>query len=129
MTVISAPQRATCWAISGSPRWPQILHHTITLTLAASACPKVIGSDPCFRRSLAIIGPMPFDLTDDDRADLARFLREAIEADSYPLSPRVRRLKALLAKIDPLHAPAVTPLPPPKPPGQPSMVLAKKRRR
>lgn len=27
------------------------------------------------------------NLTDDDRADLARFLRHAIEADRYPLSP------------------------------------------
>ena len=39
---------------------------------------------------------MSENLTDDDRADLARFLREAIEADRYPLSPRVRRLKELL---------------------------------
>jgi hypothetical protein len=44
------------------------------------------------------------------------------------LSPRVRRLKALLATLDP--ALAVTPLlPRPKPPGQPSLVLAKRRRR
>jgi hypothetical protein len=28
-------------------------------------------------------------LTEEHRADLARFLREAIEADRYPLSPRV----------------------------------------
>jgi len=67
------------------------------------------------------------NLTDDDRADLARCLREAIAAD--PLSPRVRRLKALLAKIDPAPASAAVPLPPPKPPGQPSLVLTKKRRR
>jgi hypothetical protein len=58
---------------------------------------------------------MTRNLTDQDRADLARFLREAIEADRYPLSPRVRRLKELLAKVDP--APAVTPYPAPKPPG------------
>jgi hypothetical protein len=68
------------------------------------------------------------NLTDDDRADLARFLREAINTDPYPLSPRVRRLKALLAKIDPAPASAVVPLPP-KPPGRPSAALAKKRRR
>jgi hypothetical protein len=69
-------------------------------------------------------------LTPQDRADLARFLREAIEADRYPLSPRVRRLKELLAKIDPAPAPAVvTPLPAPRPPGEPSMVLAKGKRR
>jgi hypothetical protein len=56
------------------------------------------------------------NLTDDDRADLARFLREAIEADRYPLSPRVRRLKALLAKLDPSPVPVVEPLPPPRQP-------------
>ena len=64
------------------------------------------------------------NLTDNDRADLARFLVER-----YPLSPRVPRLNALLAKIDPSAAPAAATLPPPKPPGQPSMVLAKKRQR
>jgi len=48
-------------------------------------------------------------ITDQDRADLARFLREAIEADRFPLSPRVRRLKELLAKIDPAPAPAGPP--------------------
>jgi hypothetical protein len=69
------------------------------------------------------------NLTDQDRADLARFLREAIEADRYPLSPRVRRLKELLAKVDPAPAPAVTPCLAPKPPRQPSMVLAKRRGR
>jgi hypothetical protein len=72
---------------------------------------------------------MTTNLDPQDRADLARFLREAIEADRYPLSPRVRRLKELLAKIDPAPAPAVTPHPAPKPPGQPSMVLAKGKRR
>jgi len=32
---------------------------------------------------------------------LARLLREAIEADRYPMSPRVRWLKALPAKLRP----------------------------
>jgi hypothetical protein len=72
---------------------------------------------------------MATNLTDQDRADLARFLREAIEPDRYPLSPRVRRLKELLAKVDPTTAPAMTPYPAPKPPGEPSHLLAKKRRR
>jgi hypothetical protein len=71
---------------------------------------------------------MTTNLDPEDRADLARFLREAIEADRYPLSPRVRRLKELLAKVDPAPAPAVTPHPAPRPPGQPSMVLAKRQR-
>jgi hypothetical protein len=39
---------------------------------------------------------MTTNLDPQDRADLARFLREAIEADRFPLSPRV-----LLAKVDP----------------------------
>jgi hypothetical protein len=65
----------------------------------------------------------PPNLTDNDRADLARFL-----VDRYPLSPRVRSFKAILAKLDP-PAPRSEPIPPPKPPGERSMTLAKKRRR
>ena len=40
------------------------------------------------------------DLTDDDKAALAVLLREAIERDRFPLSPRVRSFKAILAKLD-----------------------------
>jgi hypothetical protein len=72
---------------------------------------------------------MTTNLDPQDRADLARFLREAIDADRFPLSLRVRRLKELLAKIDPAPAPAVMPYPAPKPIGEPSMVLAKRRGR
>jgi hypothetical protein len=69
------------------------------------------------------------NFTDEDRADLARFLREAIEADRFPFSPRVKLLKVLLAKFETAPAPAVTPLPPPKAPGERSAVLGKKQRR
>jgi hypothetical protein len=62
------------------------------------------------------------NLTDNDRADLARFL-----VDRYPLSPHAGRFKALLEKIDPPPAPTVVPFP--KPPGERSAVLAKKRQR
>jgi hypothetical protein len=72
---------------------------------------------------------MNTNLDPQDRADLARFLREAIEADRWPLSPRVRRLKELLAKIDPTPSVGVTPYPAPKPTERPSFALAKKRRR
>src|ERR1700741_4537452 len=62
-------------------------------------------------RNITIFPPaMHTNLDPKDRADLARFLREAIEADRYPLSPRVRRLKELLAKVDPGPPPAVTPV-------------------
>jgi hypothetical protein len=66
------------------------------------------------------------NLTDKERANLVRFLREALKADRYPLSPRMRRLKALLAKLAP---PPPRSEPPPKPPGERSVVLTKKRRR
>ena len=68
------------------------------------------------------------DLADDDKAILAALLRETIAADRFPLSPRVRSLKAILAKLDP-PAPRSEPIPPPKPPGERSVVLARKRRR
>jgi hypothetical protein len=56
-------------------------------------------ADSLLSRPVPIFGVV-MNLTDNDRADLARFL-----VDRYPLSPRVRWLKALLAKIDPLPAP------------------------
>jgi hypothetical protein len=60
------------------------------------------------------------NLTDADRAELARILLQLIDADRYPLSPRVRRWKELLAKLDPpsvpqpLQSPKSQPWPPPK---------------
>ena len=72
---------------------------------------------------------MTQNLTDQDRADLVRFLRDAIDADRYPFSPRVRRLKELLAKIDPTPAPVVTPYPAPKRSERPSFALKKKQLR
>ena len=44
---------------------------------------------------------MPAHLTDQDRAELARILRDVIEADRYPFSPKVRHWKELLSKLDP----------------------------
>jgi hypothetical protein len=55
---------------------------------------------------------MILDLTDEETEVLARLLRRTINGDPYPLSPRVRTLKAILAKIQP--EPAHAPLPPPK---------------
>jgi hypothetical protein len=63
--------------------------------------PLIWGRAPCGKRTL-VDPPLPqplhyiatvMTLTDDDRAELARFLRDAIEADRYPLSPRARQLK------------------------------------
>jgi hypothetical protein len=41
------------------------------------------------------------DQTDADKAVLIELLRETIERDRFPLSPRIKRLKAVLAKLDP----------------------------
>jgi len=68
------------------------------------------------------------ELDDADKAILIALLKATIAADRYPLSPRVRALKRVLDKLDRPRR-ASEPLPPPKPPGERSMALAKKRRR
>jgi hypothetical protein len=68
------------------------------------------------------------DLADADKAALIELLRKTIAADRYPLSPRIRQLRAILDKLEP-PTPRPEPFPPPKPIGEPSMVLAKKKRR
>jgi hypothetical protein len=57
--------------------------------------------------------PPTDDLTPSDRAELAEYVREAIEAERYPMAPRVLRIKALLAKLDPAAVPERQPLRPP----------------
>jgi hypothetical protein len=56
------------------------------------------------------------NLTPDEPAAVIKLLRDTIAADRFPLSPRVRRLKSALAKLDPNAATqaAAEPLPPPK---------------
>jgi hypothetical protein len=53
---------------------------------------------------------MTLDLTDEETEALARLLRQTIDDDRYPLSPRIQLLKAILAKVRPEPVPA--PLPP-----------------
>jgi hypothetical protein len=71
---------------------------------------------------------MPLDLDDADKAALVELLREVIAADRYPLSPRIRKLRAILDKLVPPPQRA-EPYPAPKPVGEPSHMLAKKKRR
>jgi hypothetical protein len=71
---------------------------------------------------------MPDDLSDDDKAILAELLRDTIAADRFPLSPRIRRLKAILDKLRAAGA-ASGANTGAEPPGERSMVLTKKRRR
>jgi len=66
------------------------------------------------------------NLTDEDYSDLAKLVREAITNERYFLSPRMKRLKSLLAKLDPASTErAVTPYPPPRPSAEPSLLYQK----
>ena len=49
--------------------------------------------------------------TDEEKLALASLLRRAIDADRYPLSPRISTLRDILAKLQPPE-PAPAPLPP-----------------
>jgi hypothetical protein len=41
------------------------------------------------------------DLTEDEAAALFALLTRTVESDRYPLSPRIRTLKAILGKLRP----------------------------
>jgi hypothetical protein len=56
---------------------------------------------------------------------LAQELHDIIENDRYPFSPRIRTLRAILAKLRP--EPARKPLPPPKVYAPPSKGRYKRR--
>jgi hypothetical protein len=63
---------------------------------------------------------------EEDYSDLAGLVREAITSERYFLSPRMKRLKSLLAKLDPASTErTVTPYPPPRPSAEPSLLYAK----
>jgi len=67
------------------------------------------------------------DLSDEEAAALVALLTRTITDDRYPLSPRVRTLKAILAKLRP--EPVREPLPPPKVYAPPRATAARRRRR
>jgi hypothetical protein len=56
---------------------------------------------------------MQLDLNDEETLGLLNLLTETIENDRYPLSPRIRTLRGILAKFGPM---APTPTPPARPP-------------
>jgi hypothetical protein len=60
-------------------------------------------------------------LTDDDLVIITKLLRETVEYDPFPLSPRIKSLKAILDKLVP-PLPRPVPRPPPKPPSERSMI-------
>jgi hypothetical protein len=70
---------------------------------------------------------MNLDLTDEETAALLRELDGLIDGDRYFLSPRIKTLRALRAKIRP--EPVREPLPPPPKQYGPPRATAKQRRR
>jgi hypothetical protein len=58
---------------------------------------------------------------------LSKKLRHIVESDRYPLSPRIRTLRAIRAKLDP-PKPRPEPLPPLKPGMGPSVGRGRRRR-
>ena len=69
--------------------------------------------------------PSTPDLTDADRAVIVALLKQTIAADPFPLSPRVERLRGILAKLEPSVA-RPQPYPLPKPAGEPRLLLSRK---
>ena len=46
--------------------------------------------------------PAPVELDDAEKATPAALLKQTIAADPFPLSPRVRTLRGILEKLEPL---------------------------
>jgi hypothetical protein len=70
----------------------------------------------------------PDDFTDAERAALIAELKQIIAADPFPLSPRIRMLRAILEKLEATPA-RPQPYPAPKPAGTPSLLLTRKKGR
>ena len=70
---------------------------------------------------------MHLDLTDEETAALLRELDALIDSDRYFLSPRIKTLRAIRAKIRP--EPLREPMPPPPKQYAPPRATAKQRRR
>jgi hypothetical protein len=70
---------------------------------------------------------MNLELTDDETAALLRELDGLINGDRYFLSPRIKTLRAIRAKIRP--EPVRQPLPPPPKRYEPPRTTAAQRRR
>jgi hypothetical protein len=69
---------------------------------------------------------MHLDLTDEETAALLKELDGLIDGDRYFLSPRVKTLKTIRAKIRP--EPVREPLPPPSKRYEPPRATARQRR-
>jgi hypothetical protein len=58
---------------------------------------------------------MQLHLTEEETFALLNLLTQTIEYDRYPLSPRIRTLRGILAKFGPMAPPPPPPARPPTP--------------
>jgi hypothetical protein len=72
---------------------------------------------------------MNLDLSDEEKRALADLLKRTIADDRYPLSPRIRTLEAILAKIEPQSTVTAAPFPAAKPGDRPRATLAAMKQR
>src|SRR5260370_262684 len=70
-------------------------------------------------------GGMQPNLTPEETISLIVYARQKFAEERSPLAPALRPIRLLLARL----APSTKPVPPPKPPGELSLALRKKRRR
>ena len=70
-------------------------------------------------------GFMHLELSDEETAALIRELHDIVESDRYSFSPRIRMLRAILAKLRP--EPVREPLPPRKHYEPPRFIRGRRR--
>ena len=85
-----------------------------------------MGCRPLAEGAPAKLADTTPELDDSERRALSAELKQIIAADRFPLSPRIRKLQAILDKLDPPAA-RPQPHPAPKPPGEPSAMLQRMR--
>jgi hypothetical protein len=68
---------------------------------------------------------MHLDLSDEETAALTQELHDIVESDHYPFSPRIRTLRAILAKLMP--EPVREPLPPRREDAPPRVIRGRRR--
>ena len=93
----------------------------------AKAITSRAADSPSLRRVAIFKSMPPPDLSPEEYAEIVRLVRSAIDGERYVLSPRVKRLKSILAKLDPAPSATVTPYPAPRPSAEPSFLYAKLR--
>ncbi len=128
IAVRNAAAPVVALAVEIDQDWPARPVSTWISTARCSLVPRRrrLKSRPPQRRDMCSQGMATIDFDEDERAALTAFLRDAIAADRFPLSPRLRPIKTVLAKLDP--TPPRPALPPLKPAGEPSAIVRKMRR-